>query len=437
MGPKTIVITHHNADLDALATMIAASKLYDATPVRGKSVSPPVQRYLAMHKDHFPLVWYHEIDPAQVERVIVVDVRDRRRLKEYEPILANNPEIICYDHHPASEHDLVCDWVLVDPTGACVTLLIEKLRHSDAALTEAEISLMMLGLYADTGRLSFTNTSVRDIDAAAWLLRRGANMSVVNKYLQEVFSPEQRQLLASLMDTCEEVSIDAVEFAIATATAPRFVRGASSAVQHVMRMGGHDAILGVIEFVKDKRVQIIGRSRVPYIDMGELLKSFGGGGHAGAAAATLKKTSLADALERIDAILREYPLEPTRVQDIMSAPVQCIDHRATLEELDQLLECLGISGVPVLKDDRLVGVISHRDLERARAKGVDFSLPVSAKMSNQIKSIPPDEPLEDAFDMMTDADIGRLPVVSHDGRLVGIISRTDMIRRLYHNANKA
>ena len=76
---ETIVITHHNADLDALASTIAASRLYDGTPIRGRAVNPLVQRYLALHKDEFPLVWYHEVDPEVVERVIIVDVRDRRR----------------------------------------------------------------------------------------------------------------------------------------------------------------------------------------------------------------------------------------------------------------------------------------------------------------------------------------------------------------------
>lgn len=429
---QTIVIAHHNADLDALASIVAASRLYDATPVRGRSVSPPVQRYLALHKDHFPFIWYNEVDPEEVERVIVVDVRDRRRLKEYEPILKREPEVIVFDHHPASAHDLEASEAYVEPTGACVTLLIERLRERPGVeLTHAEATLMLLGLYADTGRLSFDRTSPRDVDAAAWLMRQGANLSVVNRYLQEEFSVEQRQLLISMIGQTEEVSVDAVEVAISVGSAPRFVRGASSVVHRIMQMGGHDAILGVIDFVKDRRVQIVGRSRVPYVDMGELLRELGGGGHPGAAACTLKKADLDEVVARVHALLEETPMRPTRVSDIMSSPVQTVDHRTTLGELGEVLERYNIHGVPVLRDGEVAGVISLRDLDRARRQGADMSLPVSANMTHEVKAIAPDEPLEDALEMMTREDIGRLPVLDAERRLIGIISRTDMIRRLY------
>ena len=430
---ETIVITHHNADLDALASTIAASRLYDGIPIRGRAVNPLVQRYLALHKDEFPLVWYHELDPARVERVIIVDVRDRRRLPEYEPVFERDPEIIVYDHHPASEFDVPGDQAQVEPTGACVTLLIEHLRAQGKDLGAAEATLMLLGLYADTGRLSFDSTTPRDIDAAAWLLRQGARLGVVNRYLQEEFSPEQQRLLVDLMDGCEEVSHEAVEIAIASARAPDFIKGAASVVHRVMQMGAHDAILAVIEFEKKKRVQVIGRSRVPYVDVGALLTQLGGGGHPGAAACTVKKTTLEDVLLDVRASIDAASLLPTRVSDMMSQPVQTIDHRATLGDLDALLTEHHIRGVPVTRDGDIIGVISLRDLESARARDDDMTLPVSARMTHEVMTIAPDEPLEDAMTLMTQNDIGRLPVLDPSGRLIGIVSRNDLVAPLYRD----
>ena len=334
---KTVVITHHNADLDALACLIAAGRLHDALPLRGSAVNPMVQRYLALHKDEVHLSWYHEVDPALIERVIIVDVRDARRLSDYAHILATNPEVIVYDHHPACAHDVPAAHAQIEPTGACVTLLVEKLRDRKISVPAVEATLMMLGLYADTGRLSFASTTARDLDAASWLLRQGARLAVVNRYLQEAYSPEQQGLLVSLLASCEEITHEAVEIAVATASVPDFVRGASTVVQRVMQMGGHDAILGVIAFEKKQRVQIIGRSSVPYVDMGELLKQLGGGGHAGAAACTLKKSELAQVLKQVRALITSTSLAPSRVSDMMSQPVQTVDHRCTLGELEQLL----------------------------------------------------------------------------------------------------
>ena len=431
-----IVITHHNADLDALASMIAAAKLFDATPVRGRAVSPPVQRYLALHKDRFPMPWYHDIDPHDISKVSVVDVRDRRRLAEYEPILERDPPLQVFDHHPPSAHDLITPDAWVEPTGACVTLLVERLREANVALDVAEATVMMLGLYADTGSLCFGSTTPRDVDAASWLLRQGARLPVVHRYLQEQFSPEQRALLIGLLGDTREVSIDAVEIAICPARAERFVRGASAVVHRVMQMGGHDAIVGVIEFCKNKRVQFIGRSSVPYVDMNALLGPLGGGGHAAAAAATLKRTSLDDALDQLAERLRAVPMRPTRVRDLMSAPVQTIDHRTTLGQLEELFHAQRIRGAPVTREGELCGIISARDIKgaRDRAEGTGDpwrDLPVSGHMTHEVVTIPPDEPLEDALEMMTDQDIGRLVVTHEDDRMIGIVSRSDLIARLY------
>ncbi|MEM1348524.1 MAG: DHH family phosphoesterase, partial [Myxococcota bacterium] len=144
---ETIVITHHYADLDALASMVGAARLYGGTPAKGRAIHPMVRNYLALHKDHFPLVPYDQIDPELVERVIVVDVRDQRRLSEYEPIFERDPEIIVYDHHPATPHDLASQQTYVEPTGSCATMMVERLRQgsSELGMTTAEATLLLLG----------------------------------------------------------------------------------------------------------------------------------------------------------------------------------------------------------------------------------------------------------------------------------------------------
>jgi tRNA nucleotidyltransferase (CCA-adding enzyme) len=427
----TVVMTHHNADLDALASMIAATRLYEgAVALRGQIVNPQVQRFLALHKDALGLTPFRDIDPASVARVVVVDVRDKRRLKEYEPILAACAEVEVWDHHPPCAHDLDATRVVVEPVGACVTLLVEQLRARGAALSASEATVMMLGLYSDTGQLTYDSTQPRDIDAAGWLLRQGANLRVVQRYLQEEYSPAQQQLFLSLMGTMEEESVSAVEVALAVGEAPDFVHGASEVVHRLMVMGGHDACVGVIRFARNGRVQVIGRSRVPYVDMGALMRELGGGGHAGAAAATFKGVGVEEVVAQLKAALHASAPKPTRVSDLMTAPAQTIAYDATLEALDALLVARHIRGVPVTRDGAMIGVISIRDVERARAAG-DMGRTVGSYMSHHVKVIAPEEPLEDALVMMSQADIGRLPVVDEAGRLVGIVSRSDIMRRLY------
>jgi tRNA nucleotidyltransferase (CCA-adding enzyme) len=458
-----VIISHANADLDALASLVCARKLYgDAVCVRSQNLSMPVKRYLALHKDRADLRRADKVEADEVEEIVVVDVRDRRRLGEYEAFFASSSRTVVFDHHPASAHDVDADEEHIEPVGACTTLLCEHLQAAGIVLEQWEATLALLGIYADTGSLSFDGTTPRDVDAAAYLLRRGARLSVVNRYMQQRFTPEQRRLLAEMMNQCEEISVDAVEIAISTARARDFIKSAADVVDDVMRMGGHDAIFGVIGFDKGNRVQVVGRSRVPYVNVGALLKPLGGGGHPGAAAASFKNRSLDSVVAEIKDALSAAEFSPTRVADLMSSPVQTIDRAISLAEARDLLARWNFSGAPVLSigqrklgpagsddasvskeseipqvlenseksaDARLEGIISRRDIERADAAG-KLDLPVASHMTHEVAVIAQDEPVEDALELMTRRDVGRLPVF--DGaRMVGVITRSDILRRLY------
>ena len=425
-----VVVAHQNADLDALASLVAACRLYDdAVAVGGTSNSPSVQRYLALHKDRFPLVSPREIDPQTVEELILVDVRDRRRLRDIEHILQAGPRIGVWDHHPETEWDVPADELNAEPVGACVTLLVERLREKGCEIPPEEATLYLLGLYADTGRLSYATTRPRDVTVAAHLLERGAQLKVVNRYLRHTLDADQSRLLVELLASAEEMSIERVEVAIAAASVPDVVRGAATVVQQVMELGGHDAIFGAIRFERNGRVQLIGRSRVSYVDVGKILSEFGGGGHRGAGAASIKGEELQRVVDRLKSALVSTPLEPTRVADIMTAPIHFLEHDDTLEVAGQHLAAWGISGAPVRRDGQLVGILSRRDIRRAELTD-SLHLPVSSHMAHQVTCVDHQEPIEDALELMTLSDVGRMPV-TRGADLIGIVTRTDLIKLLY------
>lgn len=66
------------------------------------------------------------------------------------------------------------------------------------------------------------------------------------------------------------------------------------------------------------------------------------------------------------------------------------------------------------------------------AKGLDpMGVPVSAVMTRKVKTVSPDTSLDVAMDLMMAKDIGHLPVVDDAGALVGIVSKTDVVRRFF------
>ena len=76
------------------------------------------------------------------------------------------------------------------------------------------------------------------------------------------------------------------------------------------------------------------------------------------------------------------------------------------------------------KRDRVVGGVSVRDLQRAAQRG-DMHRQVRACVSQNVTTIAPDVPLDDALRQMVGEDVGRLPV-TEDGKLIGTITRSDV-----------
>lgn len=428
---KRVVVTHHSADLDALASLIAAAKLYEAIPVVPNFVTPGVRRYLALHKDQLCTMTASQCDDA--DEVVIVDVRDRRRLKDSRHLIDRALRIVVWDHHPPCDHDVDADETHIEPMGACITLLLEALIRFSIEVTPAEATLFLLGLYSDTGRLSFASTQPRDAAMASWLLEHGANLRVAARYLRHQYSDDQMSLLKALLIQVEEISVNRVKIALCQASFAEFIDGASVVLQQVMEFGGHDVMIGIIEFEKNRRIQVIARSRVSHVDVGKLMRELGGGGHRGAAAASQRNTSIAEIKERIKASLQAMPIEPTKICEMMSIPVIHADANATLGATLEMFDTYKISGAPVFRRDELVGILSRRDIAKAQ-RANDLHLPVSSHMTHKVQTIHLEEPIEDALDKMTEFDVGRLVVMDEDARVVGIITRSDILKYLYFTA---
>jgi len=128
------------------------------------------------------------------------------------------------------------------------------------------------------------------------------------------------------------------------------------------------------------------------------------------------------------------------VSKIMSPDVKLVSPDDTLEKAAKLMAKLDIGVVPVGENDRLVGMITDRDIAvRAVAAGKS---PKQAKvrdfMTPDIKFVYEDESIEDVARNMSSLQVRRLPVLSRDKRLVGIVSLGDLaIKQDGQNAQHA
>ncbi|WP_287312051.1 CBS domain-containing protein [Moorena sp. SIO1G6] len=178
------------------------------------------------------------------------------------------------------------------------------------------------------------------------------------------------------------------------------------------------------------KLTIIGRTRIEGTDLNQLLQPLGGGGHSQAAAVTLRDCDAQTILEQLVNQLKDQIPQPLTARDLMSSPVRTIRPNTKIKEAQRILLRYGHSGLSVVDQiDQLVGIISRRDLDLALHHGFGHA-PVKGYMTKDIKTITPETSMADIQSLMVTYDIGRLPVLE-DGQLMGIVTRTDVLRQLF------
>jgi CBS domain-containing protein len=116
-----------------------------------------------------------------------------------------------------------------------------------------------------------------------------------------------------------------------------------------------------------------------------------------------------------------------KVRDAMSPDVQLCTPDDTLREAAEAMAALGIGLLPVTDNERLVGMVSDRDIAiRGIGMGRGPDSRVGDVMTAEVKYCYDDQDLDKVTANMGDIQVRRLPVLSRDKRLVGIIALGDI-----------
>jgi tRNA nucleotidyltransferase/poly(A) polymerase/nanoRNase/pAp phosphatase (c-di-AMP/oligoRNAs hydrolase) len=295
-----VITTHSNADFDAVASMVAAQKLYpDAVKVLPGSAEANVRRFLKEYPQE--ILRSNKARLEKIEKLILVDTRQRSRIGKFSEIAEAVP-VYVYDHHPAQSDDIRSNNMEVSQVGATITILLERIRKKGIRITKDEAVLFCLGIYEDTGSLLFPTTTLKDLEALSFLLEHGAELSTVARYLTYKPTKAQILILSDLLRSKELHTINGAEVAIATACFSEYVEDLSFLAHHMMDIEKPDALFCLIRICEC--IHIIARSRKKEIDVGTILSKFGGGGHAQAASVTIKGKGLSEMKDRILSALR-------------------------------------------------------------------------------------------------------------------------------------
>ena len=428
---STVITTHINADFDALASMLAAQKLYpDSLVVFPGSQEKNLRNFFIQSMVYLlNITNVKEIDISKIERLVLVDTKQPHRIGRFESIL-NHPdlEIHIYDHHPSMENDIEGQVVVQEAVGATVTLLTEILIKKNIDITPDEATIMCLGIYEDTGSFTFPSTTERDFRATAFLLSKGANLNMISNLISREISPEQVAILYDMIQSSSSVLVNGIEVVFTSVTMDQYVPDFAFLVHKMVKMEDIDTIFAVAQM--ENKVYIVARSRIPEVDVGEILTHLGGGGHTYAAAASLKGKTLAQVEQMLLELLHDKIESRRQARHLMSSPPIMIDEEISCGEAADLLTRYNINALLVTqKGSRaLSGIISRQIIEKALYHKL-HDVPVREYMTTDILSVPPTADILEIQENIIESKQRILPVIDRE-IVVGVVTRTDLLNVL-------
>lgn len=430
-----VIATHGNADFDGLASMVAARKLYPgAKLVLPAGAQEAVRNFLSVHD--LDLSKLKELDLPQITRLILVDTQEPSRIGTLTSCLDNpDVEVVVFDHH--LESDLVCagpsKQSVVDSVGATTTLLIEQLQRRHIPVTPFEATVMALGLYEETGSFTFASTTSRDFEAGAFLVQAGADLNMVSDTLYTPLDPDAVALLNDFLEHSDVLYLEGRKVLVSTSTIDRCRGEAAGVVHRLAELQGVDAV--VVAVMMADRVEVIGRSRRPEIDVGWIAREFRGGGHAVAAAATVKGQTLSEVKEKIVQLLTTHYRPTLLAQDVMTRPVKAIEVDTTVAETSQRMTTYGLNVFPILdENDHYTGIVSRESIQKALFHRLG-KMAVRDIMQTDAYTAQPETSFHDVEMAMIERNQRCVPILK-DRKVVGVITRTDLLRTLHDDVLK-
>ncbi len=415
------ILTHENADFDALAALLAAKKVYpEALAVLPHRLNRNVRDFITLYAEALALTRQEDLPRRHLSDVLVVDTQGLPSTRGLSP----TTRIHIVDHHPLA-HELKKGMTFSGgEAGATTTLFVDEIRDKGLPITPIEATLFVLGIYEDTGSLSYVTTTPRDVRAVAFLLEAGARLSVVNDFLHHPLTDSQHKLYQQLLEHLEIIESAGHPIALATARAEAYTEEIST-LAHQLRELYDPAALFVFVHMED-HIQMVARSETEAIDVAEIAEAFGGGGHNKAAAAVIRGQTLKQVKTRLLELLRTAVKPTTTVRQLMSYGVHTLEPTNTVAEAAEMMHRYGHEGFPVVRRGKLVGVLTRQEIDRA-AHHKMANTPI-AELMHPPAWVSPEDSLEKLRAVMIESDLGQVPVVENK-QILGIVTRTDLIRQ--------
>eukprot|EP00986_Skeletonema_menzelii_P009930 scaffold4643_cov174-Skeletonema_menzelii.AAC.2 len=284
-APYNVVCTHITADFDTLASAIGLAKLWslgiydedheddDDSIVNGplptyvvlpRGAHPDVQRFLSLHKHLFPIRSMKSLpgfsdsdlkkaknnndsgDPNEgLQRVGLVDAQRRDRLGPADVLLPHAKlGVTIVDHHVDAESDIPeANNYIVENVGSVSTMIAERLKRKNVDLTEAEATILALGIHSDTGSLIYDSTTPKDASMLGWAMEMGASQAAIAEHAKPTLSDEQQSVLTQALVNFNTTTVHGVTIATVLLSADGFIPGLATVTKDALDLSSSDVFI--------------------------------------------------------------------------------------------------------------------------------------------------------------------------------------------------
>ncbi len=378
----------------------------------------------------FNMVNIKEVDFDAVGRLVLVDTKTPSRIGRLSELLDRpDVEVHIYDHHPAQPDDAHGVYEVVELVGATVSIMTQIIRAKEIPISPDEATILCLGIYEDTGSFTFTSTTEKDFTAAGFLVAQGADLRIISNMISREITQEQLEVLNDLFQASARYNIQGVEVTVSSVTSDRYIPDFAYLVHKMMKMEDLNAIFALgrmdnkIYLVARSRTSDVDAGAIAR-SLG------GGGHPYAASASIKERTLAQTEqrlLEVLHATLssskraRDLMSAPA----ISVEPeVSCEEARSLLTKYS--VNALLV----IEKDaasDRLLGYITRQII--AKALYLKLQSKVRDYMMTEMGAVGPDAEISEIQEKIIENKQRVLPVVDND-RAVGVITRTDLLNAL-------
>ncbi len=428
-----IVITHINPDFDAVASAYAAYKLYGCDHIAMcTNMENNVYNFIKENEFNINIKQYNDKvlnELESIDTLIITDCNQRQRLGRLAALIDIAKEVIIYDHHSGISCDISADKKNILEIGAATSILCLKMQEKGITLLPLESTFLSLGIYEDTGLFTFSKTTANDALALSYLISQKADTTSANDYVQRELSNIQVMLLNELLLNLSIITVGCVDVAYSCATVDEYIDEAAFIAHKLMIIEGLNSLFILLS--TGGRLVLIGRSNDSRVNVLSIVSQFGGGGHSVAGSAIIKDKMIAETLEMLKYVIRETVKPVKTVQEIMTTHVKSVQSHSILKDAMDLTMKYNLNYLPVVENNRTIGIISRKDILHGVKHGLEYDS-INNIMQTEFEIVCPDTLFYEAEAIMVYQNQKLLPVETNKG-LVGVITRTDLLRLMHEN----